>query len=69
MSPTVALASTGEIAAHFGVRSNVVSNWTSRYPDFPAPLATLAIGRVWDLNEVVDWFNNRWAVKGASEES
>jgi hypothetical protein len=55
------LAGTTEIAEHFGVRTNVVGNWISRYPDFPAPVAELAMGRAWDLNEVVDWFNHRWA--------
>lgn len=55
------LAGTSEIAEHFGVQSNVVGNWIARYPDFPEPLADLARGKVFDLNEVVDWFNARWA--------
>lgn len=61
MNRTLVLAGAQEIAEHFGVQANVVGNWAARNPDFPKPLAELARGRVWDLNEVVDWFNNRWA--------
>lgn len=61
------LAGTTEIAEHFGVRLNVVSNWISRYPDFPAPTVELAMGRAWDLNEVVEWYNARWAPDSDSQ--
>ena len=41
------LMGTREAARFLGVRpSNFVRDWASR-PDFPAPLATLASGRVW----------------------
>jgi hypothetical protein len=55
------LAGMTEIAEHFDVRTNVVSNWISRYPDFPEPVLDLAMGRVWDLDAVVEWYNDRWA--------
>lgn len=60
MNSNAVLAGTAEIAEHFNVRSNVVGNWIARYPDFPAPLAELARGKVYDLNEVVEWWEQRW---------
>lgn len=58
---SIVIAGLQEIAAHFGVQANVVGNWAARNPDFPEPLADLARGRVWDLNEIVEWHNDRWA--------
>lgn len=57
---TPVLAGITEIAEHFDVRGNVVGNWASRYDDFPAPVADLTMGRVWDLNDIVQWYNDRW---------
>lgn len=61
MKYDIVLAGTKEVATHFEVRPNVVGNWMSRYKDFPEPVADLAMGRVYDLNEVVEWYNDRWA--------
>lgn len=58
---TTVLAGVRETAAHFNVAPNVVGNWIARYNDFPEPAADLAMGRVWDLNEIVEWYNDRWA--------
>jgi hypothetical protein len=46
------LMGTSEAARLVGVRPpNFVRDWASR-PDFPAPMATLSSGRVWDAVEV-----------------
>jgi len=55
------IAGVREIADHFGVQPNVVSNWAARYDDFPDPITEVAAGRLWDLLEVVEWYNARWA--------
>jgi len=55
-SPTnkVTLAGLGEIAARFGVSKQRVSQLQKR-PDFPAPLARLAAGPVWDMQDIEAW--------------
>ncbi len=63
ITETTVLAGVREIAAHFQIQPNVVGNWIARYPDFPEAVADLAMGRVWDLNEVVMWYNDRWATE------
>lgn len=46
------LLGTREAAELYGVRpSNFIRDWASR-PDFPAPAARLASGRVWDRTEL-----------------
>lgn len=57
---TVVLAGLAEIAAHLAVAKQTAHNWTKRYDDFPPPLAELASGPVWDLNDVVRWYNSKW---------
>lgn len=44
-----------EVAGRFGATRQQAWNWTSRHPDFPAPLAELASGRVYDLPTVDAW--------------
>jgi hypothetical protein len=61
MVHTTDIAGIRDIAEHFGVKPNVVSNWAARYSDFPAPITEVAAGRLWDLVDVVDWYNDRWA--------
>jgi hypothetical protein len=61
MVHTKDIAGVREIAAHFDVKPNVVSNWTSRYADFPEPITELASGRLWDLLEVAEWYAARWS--------
>jgi predicted nucleotidyltransferase len=51
----VDLVGTKEAAAIYGVRpSNFVRDWASRQ-DFPEPVATLARGRLWAREAVVDY--------------
>lgn len=52
------LAGTAEVAAYFGVKVSVISNWKRRYRHFPAPVAELACGAIYLLPEVVDWYNS-----------
>jgi predicted DNA-binding transcriptional regulator AlpA len=50
----VDLVSTVEIAKLLGLSRQRVDQ-LSRYAEFPAPVANLAIGRVWERADVVDW--------------
>jgi prophage regulatory protein len=50
----VELVSTVEIAQLLDLTRQRVDK-LSRRADFPAPVATLAIGRVWDRADVVSW--------------
>lgn len=48
------LVGTAEIAAMFGV-SSVRAQQLQVKKNFPAPIARLAAGRVYDYDEVVEW--------------
>lgn len=48
------LASVGEIAAMLAVPKRTAQRWIER-PDFPAPIATLAVGRIWRRADVQEW--------------
>lgn len=50
----VELLSTVEIAGLLGVSRQRVDK-LSRSDDFPEPVASLAIGRVWERADIVDW--------------
>lgn len=56
MSPDE-LASVSEIAAMLGVPKRTAARYVDR-ADFPAPVDTLAVGRVWRRRDV-----ERWAAK------
>lgn len=66
---TAALAGVREMAAHFETPSQTICNWAARYHDFPDPVVDLAMGRAWDLNEVVSWYNDRWATDVADKDA
>lgn len=53
------LAGIGDLAQDLGVGKAAVSNWTSRYPDFPAPLVTLSTGPVYSRWQVRQWHDSR----------
>ena len=48
------LAGAAEIAELLGVSRQRVTQLTSR-PDFPEPVAVLAMGKVWALDDVKAW--------------
>jgi len=48
-----------EIAHHFGVTRQVVSNWRERDPSFPLPSAELACGPVWLWLQVKEYGDSR----------
>ena len=50
-----------EIATMGGVSSQAATNWRSRFPDFPLPIAELASGPIFRRDEAKDWLkrNNR----------
>lgn len=50
------LVGASEIAKRLGVtRPQVVHVWRQRYPEFPAPVATLEMGMVWNWPDVERW--------------
>lgn len=49
------LVGTAEIAERVGVGGSVVGDWRRRYPEFPAPVARLAMGALWHWPEVERW--------------
>ncbi len=44
-----------EIAQILGVSRQRVYQLIDTYEDFPAPLATLAVGRIWSRSAVEEW--------------
>lgn len=56
------LVATSDLADHFGVGKPAVSNWITRYPDFPQPLVTVARGTapLFSLSAVADWHRRRF---------
>jgi len=44
-----------EIAQMLGVSRQRVYQLMDAYDDFPAPVATLAVGRIWSRAEVEEW--------------
>lgn len=45
-----------EIAVRLGLSfPNVVHTWRRRHQDFPAPVAELRAGLIWDWNDVAAW--------------
>jgi chromosome partitioning protein len=48
-----------EVAKVAGVSAAAVSNWRSRYTDFPAPLVEMQSGPVFDKTQILDWLNRR----------
>jgi eukaryotic-like serine/threonine-protein kinase len=58
ISPSVRLGGTAELAAELGISRQQVANLRQRN-DFPAPVAVLSMGEVWDLDVI-----GRWAGSG-----
>jgi hypothetical protein len=56
------LGSTIEIADRYGASIRTVHRWRLR-PDFPAPLAELRIGPVWDMAAVAAWADRTLPLK------
>lgn len=48
------LMGTSEIATLLGVSKQRVTALAAR-PDFPAPVATLAMGKVWRSADIIEW--------------
>lgn len=53
------LAAPGDLAVEYDVGKAVISNWTSRYPDFPQPLRILSTGPVYSRWMVRRWHDGR----------
>lgn len=43
-----------EIADHYAISKQLAQKWTT-HSAFPAPLAELAMGKVWDAGQVIAW--------------
>lgn len=54
------LAAVGDLAAEIGVHKSTITNWTTRYADFPAPLTTLSTGAVYSRQQVRQWHDQQW---------
>jgi hypothetical protein len=52
----VDLVGVKEIAGHYGVKTQAVSNWRVRYPSFPEPLVSLAMGPVFCFTDISNWY-------------
>ena len=44
-----------EIAAMFGIAKQVISNWRTRKPGFPAAIVELKSGPVWQREDIIRW--------------
>ena len=51
------LAGLAEVAAAAGVTKRTATRYTAR-SDFPAPIVVLAMGPVWDLDQVNAWLTS-----------
>lgn len=58
------LVGLAEIAEIAGVTRQAVTNWTTRHPSFPEPLARLASGPVWNCPDVVAWLHSQSLMPG-----
>lgn len=50
-------AGISELAEYFGLTKSAVSNWPARHPDFPKPVRIFAMGPMYVLAEVEEWYN------------
>lgn len=53
--PVDELVGCAEIADWLGVSRQTVTNWRARWADFPAPIADLACGPIFDWRDVERW--------------
>lgn len=60
------LGGVAEIAGLFKVGRTTVSNWMDRQGKngFPDPVIRLAMGPVWNIREVVAWYEDYVPIKG-----
>ena len=60
------LAGVAELADLFKVGRTTVSNWNDRRDrnGFPRPRVVLAMGPVWDIDQVVKWYGSYTPNKG-----
>ena len=61
------LLGTFEVAQLAGVTAQAISNWMVRRPEFPAPLAQLASGPVWDGAVMRRWLRDNGLLRTDSE--
>ncbi|PZS25438.1 MAG: DNA-binding protein [Pseudonocardiales bacterium] len=57
MSSEGSVVAAAEIAAMLGVSRQRVTQLTAK-PDFPAPLTTLTVGKIWSYADVKSWAEN-----------
>jgi predicted DNA-binding transcriptional regulator AlpA len=62
MAKSLRLVGLAEVAAMLGVTKRTALR-NSRRADFPAPLAELAMGPVWDADDVEEWDDRRPSVR------
>jgi predicted DNA-binding transcriptional regulator AlpA len=59
------LVGTSEIAELASTSRSAVSNWVTRDPSFPKPIADLACGQIWDKKEIEAWISDNKSLKGS----
>lgn len=62
---TIELGGIAEVADEFGVPRTTASMWLTRRDanGFPAPIETLSMGPVFDMDKVRTWHAGRYGVK------
>ena len=58
------LVGVAEVAAMLGLTTQRIDQLARRDPDFPAPVAELAAGRIWSRAEIVTWARNAGRLDG-----
>lgn len=56
-----------DIAERLGVSPQTVNSWALRNPYFPAPFVTLAMGRIFDYREVLEFSRKRGLPRARTE--
>lgn len=54
------LVGASDIAAQFGVGRAAVSNWATRFEDFPDPLAHVGGRAIYSRKQVTAWYNRQF---------
>ena len=58
------LVGVAEVAAMLGLTTQRIDQLARRDPDFPAPVAELAAGRIWSRADIVTWARNAGRLDG-----
>ena len=57
--PVHRIVDTSQIGVRAGVKRKTVHAWRERHPSFPKPIRMLAVGPLWDWQDVSEWLQER----------